>query len=65
VRGIMIIYKCKCGDELTVRDNSEISRENKRAWKQKHGTRKGNYLTVIDLGNRGHGYTRQIGRKHD
>lgn len=34
----MVIYKCQaCGDELAMTENTEKSRDTKRAWKEKHG----------------------------
>lgn len=55
----MIIYKCKCGSEFIAQENSELERQNKVAWKKKHGTRRGCYLNEVKLHNPGHGYTRE------
>lgn len=35
----MITYVCICGDSLAVIDNTEQSRKQKRAWKEKHNAR--------------------------
>lgn len=32
----MILYRCICGKEFVVPDNSEDSRARKRAWKKAH-----------------------------
>ena len=32
----MIVYICKCGSQLIVDDNSELSRKKKRVWKALH-----------------------------
>lgn len=32
----MILYKCQCGDELVIAENTEKSRKKKKSWKQKH-----------------------------
>lgn len=37
----MVIYKCKCGDELAMTENTEKSRDEKRAFKEKHHKDKG------------------------
>jgi len=65
----MVIYKCNCGDELAVTENTEQSRNEKRGWKTKHGAplidralvQKGK---VADWKGAGiHGYTRIVTRK--
>ena len=38
----MILYKCECGARLTVTENTEESRNEKRAFKKAHGKRRGN-----------------------
>ena len=62
----MIIYKCKCGDEFIAGDNTEIERRKKVDWKLKHRTHYGydRQEGSTEVNNPGHGYTRQIGRKH-
>lgn len=41
----MVIYKCNCGDELIVKENTEQSRYGKKAWKNKHDKEKGHHWT--------------------
>lgn len=76
----MIAYKCICGSTFiagklhkkTGKDGktkvtyfgSEVERKTKREWKDKHGNRRGNYLTEVKLHNPGHGYTRNQMTKH-
>jgi len=37
----MVIYKCKCGDELVMTENTEKSRDEKREFKVRHHKDKG------------------------
>lgn len=63
----MVIYKCKCGDELAVTENTGRSMDKKRAWKDKHGApliAKSPRRKVADRGSAGiHGYVRNVTRK--
>lgn len=60
----MIIYKCNCGDELSVIENTEESRNKKRTWMEKHGAsliQKSPKRKVVDKGKATtHGYTRLV-----
>lgn len=63
----MILYKCKCGDELLVKTNTEASREAKREFKKAHRTRHGynRQEGSTEIHNPGHGYTRTIAKKEE
>jgi len=36
----MVVYKCKCGEELVVSNNSEKMRKVKKQWKKDHDKKK-------------------------
>ena len=59
----MIQYKCKCGEVLIVKENTEASRKAKVTFKLLHRTRYGCYLNMVEVHNPGHGYTRTIARR--
>lgn len=63
----MVIYKCNCGDELIIADNSEKTRDIKRTWKDKHAApliEVSPKRKIADRGRSGiHGYIRIVTRK--
>ena len=63
----MVIYKCNCGDELAVTENTGRGMDEKRAWKEQHGApliTKSPKRKVADRGRAGiHGYVRNVTRK--
>jgi len=54
----MVIYKCQCGDEFPILENTEISRDQKRIWKSQHNE----YHSDGSL-NVGHNWKRIVIRK--
>lgn len=52
----MILYKCQCGEQLLASENTEKSRNEKRAWKETHRSTK-------EKLNPGHGYQRLVVKK--
>jgi len=63
----MIKYKCKCGEKLLVKTNTEASRKTKAIFKKTHRTRYGynRQEGSTEVHNLGHGYTRTIARKEE
>lgn len=61
----MIKYKCKCGDEITIKENTEASRKAKVIFKEIHRTHYGYNRQEGSTGvhNPGHGYIRTIAKK--
>lgn len=64
----MILYKCDCGDQLVVVQNTENSRELKKNWKRVHSApmiQKSPKRKVPDRGRaRIHGYSRRVVKSH-
>jgi len=64
----MIIYKCQCGDELQMSENTEKSRKTKEEWKKKHSApmiQKSPKRKAVDKGRATvHGYRRLTVRSH-
>ena len=50
----MIIYKCQCGEELAMTENTEKSRDEKRNWKERHNEKVNGRFNV------GHGWLRLV-----
>lgn len=64
----MILYKCSCGDQLAMTENTEQSRVKKKLWKQEHSAPlvpRNRAGKVPDRGRAGiHGYVRRVVESH-
>lgn len=64
----MILYKCDCGDQLVMTENTEQSRVKKKLWKSEHSApmiQKSPKRKVPDRGRAGiHGYSRRVVKSH-
>lgn len=64
----MILYKCDCGDQLAMTENTESSRVKKKLWKKEHSAplfQKSPKRKVPDKGRAGiHGYDRRVVKSH-